>query len=78
MIRGLKNYLTKFSPIIVLEFLSEKLGNKAHKKTEEVLTSLNYKPYCINNNGAVESLPNTLNYFSDNNIDSDNLVFIKT
>lgn len=75
---GMKNYLLKNAPIIVMEYLSETRGNEEHNKALNLLQNLNYHPYSINMTGELLKIDDINKYFSENNIEeSDNIVFKK-
>lgn len=78
VIKGLQNYLTQNQPIIVLEFLSKKLGNNAHKKAKQLITTLGYQAHYLNKDGDPKILKDTSVYFENKKIDSDNFIFIKS
>lgn len=77
VILGLQNYLLDNSPIIVLEYLSKTRTNKSHRKAEETLMSIGYEPFAINPLGSLEAVKSGASYLERNNIESDNIVFVK-
>jgi len=77
VLSGTKEFLKDNSTYIVLEYLSDARGNSEHIKASELLTSLGYKSFSIDGNGDIELVESLPAYFSQNKIDSDNIVFKK-
>jgi FkbM family methyltransferase len=74
----IKGGLTMFktqNPIVIMEFLTQ--NNEGHKEAYNILTSLNYQPYTINQSGLLMKLIEIDTYFEANGLDSDNFVFVK-
>lgn len=77
VISGLRNYLSEGSPIIVMEYLSDKKRNKQHREAEKTLYSLEYQPFMIDNTGNTKPIEEIAKYLDDKNLDSENIVFAK-
>lgn len=77
VINGLRSYLTKNSPFIVMEYLSKERGNKEHQEAESRLNSLGYFSFVIDNSGKLKKLDSISKYLDENNLESDNIVFMK-
>ena len=77
VIKGLKDFLVSASGVIVMEFLSEIRGNRAHLKAKELLESLNYEARVINNDGELSSVKSIQEHLDQKVLDSDNVVFVK-
>jgi FkbM family methyltransferase len=75
VIKGGWNTVNAQNPIIIMEFLAK--NNEGHKEAFNILTSLNYHPKTINQDGSLAPLTDIDAYFVAQNLDSDNLVFIK-
>jgi FkbM family methyltransferase len=71
---GLNTFKTQ-NPVIIMEFLTK--NNEGHKEAYNILTSLNYQPYTINQSGLLIELIDIDSYFKLNGLDSDNFVFVK-
>ncbi|MGB0931481.1 MAG: FkbM family methyltransferase [Chitinophagales bacterium] len=77
VINGLKEFLKKQSPAIVMEYLSDERGNRPHKEAEKLLKGLKYKAYTITDSADLESIENISNYLNDKKMESDNIVFVR-
>lgn len=71
---GMSTFLNQ-NPIVIMEFLTK--NNEGHKEAYDILTSLNYQPHTINQDGNLEILVDIEAYFKASNLDSDNFVFVK-
>lgn len=78
VIRGGKDLLNKYEPVVIMEFLSEDRLNIAHSNALQGLNDLGYKAHIINKNGKLEPVSDVKGYLKANNIDSDNIVFVKS
>jgi len=67
----------KHAPVIVMEFLSAERLNAPHQAAANLLKELGYKTYIINKEGKQEVITDIGSYFAANDIESDNIVFIK-
>lgn len=77
VIAGCKSILAKYSPVVVVEVLSEGRLNAPHMKAVNMLKEWGYAAHVINNAGKLEPADDVSGYFSGHNIESDNIVFIK-
>lgn len=77
VINGLRNYLAKNSPFIVMEYLSKERGNKEHQEAENKLNSLGYFSFVIDKSGNLIKLDSISEYLKENKLESDNIVFVK-
>ncbi|MDP4261996.1 MAG: FkbM family methyltransferase [Bacteroidota bacterium] len=78
VIRGLKYYLDKMSPVVVMEFLSAKRNNASHREADNLLRSLGYSAYRIGDSGELFILDESANdYIENSDIESDNIVYRK-
>lgn len=77
VINGLRNYLSKNAPIIVMEYLSDIKRNKQHREAEKILDSLGYTPFIIDNIGNIKQIEEISKYLDCKELDSENIVFAK-
>lgn len=77
VVNGLREHLFKYSPKIVVEFLSSKRGNTEHIKAEKLLKSLGYKPFIIKNNSKLQESESLYEHIENSGFESDNIVFMK-
>lgn len=77
VINGLNHYLSKNSPVVVMEYLSQERGNKKHQEAVEKLNSLGYMFYKIDSGGYLKPIRNINNYLMEMDLESDNIVFVK-
>lgn len=77
VIEGLGEYLATHSPLIALEYFSSKLGNKAHRRAEDILRSFGFQAFRISPNGSLEKIDAATEHLDTSDLDSDNLVFKK-
>jgi FkbM family methyltransferase len=77
VINGLKKYLSKHSPLIILEYLSNGRGNLPHRQAEKSLSFFGYKSFAIEKNGKLKHIPKVAEYLNEKCLESDNIVFIK-
>lgn len=78
VIKGGQRLFSDGSPIIVMEFLSQKRKNKAHHEAANLLKSMGYLPHIIQTDGTTSECENIDLHFEKQGIDSDNLVFKKS
>lgn len=78
VIKGGARYLTDHSPKLVMEYLEPKRKNESHKKALDLLSSLGYGSFVIANGGELNEINNIDDYLIKENLESDNIVFIKT
>ncbi len=77
VINGLGNYLSKNSPFIAMEYLSNERGNKEHQEAENRLNSLGYSSFVIDKLGNLKKITSISKYLDENKLESDNIVFAK-
>ncbi|TVQ44964.1 MAG: FkbM family methyltransferase [Saprospirales bacterium] len=78
VIRGLAPYLLKYSPCIVMEYLSDERGNKSHKTAADQLQKQGYFPYQIKSSGMPEKISGSIAaHLNDKQVSSDNVLFLK-
>lgn len=77
VINGGLTFLKNNNPLIVMEYLEPKRKNDTHKKALELLLSLGYYSYLINNEGGINPIMNIDHYLETENLESDNIVFRK-
>lgn len=78
VLNGLEEYLINENPIIVLEYLSSKRKNQTHVLAAEFLESKGYIPNTINATGELLKCEDVRHYMESNNIESDNIVFLRS
>jgi len=78
VVKGLNKFLSDNSPMLVLEYLSEERGNEEHKNAEEELRSYGYSAFLIDTNGGLKKVKEISKYLADFDLESDNIVFVKT
>ncbi len=78
VINGLRNYLSKNSPFLVMEYLSKERGNEGHKRAENILRSLGYFSFTIDKSGDLKKLDSISEYLDDKKLESDNIVFARS
>jgi len=77
VIKGAEKFLQKNAPSIVLEYLSDERGNKAHVEAERLLKSLGFQTYIIDSFGKLQKVESVPSYIKENGMESDNIVFVK-
>jgi FkbM family methyltransferase len=77
VIKGGVNFLKENNPIIIMEYISKTRGNANHQSAVIQMQNLNYKTYTINSLGSLEDVGDLDTYLIHNNLESDNIVFIK-
>jgi len=78
VIKGLENFINNNDTIIVMEFLSNKRDNEEHIKAQKLLFKYNYLPFAILDTGKLLEIDNLVKHFEDNDLDSDNIVFMRS
>ncbi len=76
VINGLRNCLSKSSPMVAMEYLSDERGNKGHQGAEKILNSLGYKSFVIDDTGNLKQIERISEYLHQKNLESDNIVFL--
>jgi FkbM family methyltransferase len=74
---GLQTYLDQFCPTLMMEYLAAAQNNSEHKKAENFLLEKGYKPYSIQENGALIPIKNADSFLETIGEDSDNIVYKK-
>lgn len=77
VVAGMENFLKYHSPVIIMEYLSEQRGNKAHRQAEALLKQWNYLAYAIDTEGKIFPLESTDVYMKIQSADSDNIVYCR-
>ncbi len=77
VLRGATSFLDNNNPLLVMEYLCKKRNNETHRMAAELLYGLGYQSFIISDGGTLELVSDIDNYFSQHNIDSDNVVFAK-
>ncbi len=77
VLQGIGNYLVQSSPIIIMEFLHINRKNSGHRQAEALLHQYGYTSYHINPIGELVHISNSTEYLQSQDLDSDNIVFIK-
>ena len=78
VINGLSGYLSKNSPWVVMEYLSQERGNQGHQDAEKKLNSLGYTACTIDASGHLCQTDRTVSeYLEAKKLESDNIVFVK-
>lgn len=75
VVLGGKNYLNQYSPLISLEYLEENRHNHSHKLAVDLLRSMGYQSYSIDDDGQLQPVSNLDQYLSAKGIESDNIIF---
>jgi FkbM family methyltransferase len=76
-ISGCKELLARYSPSVILEFLSRDRDNRAHHKAKEILNELGYDPFLVQEDGSLIAAGDIDSYLAAKGLDSENVVFIK-
>ena len=77
VISGLLDFLKTNTPIIIMEYLNPKRKNAEHQKAVALLARVHYKSYIIDNEGALKLCTDLDNHLESNDLESDNIVFMK-
>lgn len=77
VILGMKEFLTNNSPYLILEYLADDKKNSEHKKAIQLLSSLSYEMYGINEHGLLNKIEKLEVYLKNMNSDSENIIFKK-
>ncbi len=77
VVRGARQMLVQFSPIVIVEYVSEHRGNAPHQQAEKFLNELGYSAFRIDDAGQLQPLRNVSRFLSESGEESDNLVFLK-
>jgi FkbM family methyltransferase len=77
VINGLSEYLTQYSPVIMMEVLSVTRGNESHLQAINTLYTLGYQTFSIGTDGERKPVRNVSEYLTVNQLDSDNIVIMR-
>lgn len=77
VIKGVYHLLTKYAPVIIMEYLTTDRGNQSHIEAKNTLSQLDYASYLIDNHGKLVEVENIESYLEQYHLESDNIVFIK-
>lgn len=77
VLKGLEEYLENFSPIIIIEYLSAERNNTPHIQAVNFLVENGYQPNIIEDMGSTRNCDDMDAYMKINNLDSDNIVFLR-
>ncbi len=77
VIKGAVCLLKQYKPVVAMEFLAAKRGNAEHHHAMALLKELGYQPYCIDEEGELQSCPDIETHLAQKGLDSDNIVFMK-
>jgi FkbM family methyltransferase len=75
VIRGATAVLTRYSPYLILEFLSDPHRNRGQQQAHELLLQHGYAGYAIDENGKLISCPDPQAYLDQIRTDSDNFFY---
>ena len=77
VINGLSTHLSKYAPLIAMEYLSDERGSQEHQKAAQKLNALGYVSFIIDGEGNLKRVETISQYLKQKNMDSDNIVFVK-
>jgi FkbM family methyltransferase len=77
VIKSGKQFLTTHKPIVIMEYACVARNNEPHKKAVLLLQDLGYIPNIINLDGSYTQVKNIDDYITTQQIESDNIAFIK-
>ncbi len=77
VLRGMTRSLAECDLTIAMEYLSNTTEFASHANAVEILKSFGYQSYAIDRNGGLQSTANIDQYLVENNLGSDNVVFVK-
>ncbi|MFN4080537.1 MAG: FkbM family methyltransferase [Saprospiraceae bacterium] len=77
VICGLQRYLSTYSPMVAMEYLSVHRGNEAHVRAAELMAELGFSPSAIDASGKLCRIDDPARFLSNRGLDSDNIVFAK-
>ncbi|WP_282775631.1 FkbM family methyltransferase [Phaeodactylibacter xiamenensis] len=76
VIEGALPFLHKHPVPIVMEYLNPERGNTPHREAARDLLNAGYTPHAIQQSGSLLPLPDIENWYMEQGIDSDNIVFV--
>lgn len=77
VIEGGLTYFKNHSPLIVMEYLAPARQNTTHKQALNLLKSIGYQSFLIDNSGQLNAIDDIDAYLVQENLESDNVVFKK-
>jgi len=77
VISGLTEFLNSSNCFLAMEYLAHFRSNTEHQKAKNLLEEKNFKCHLINANGELITTNDVDSYLKVNNLESDNLVFVK-
>jgi len=77
VINGGISYLQSHAPILVMEYLEPNRNNEPHKLAYERLINLGYTSKIITADGSLSPVNDIDAYLKKNNLESDNIAFVK-
>lgn len=75
VLSGARKSLQRYAPTIVMEYLGDARTNTAHRRAEQLLGGLDYRPCRIDAQGRLVSVTDVAAYLTAEGIESDNIVF---
>ncbi|MEJ6613892.1 MAG: FkbM family methyltransferase [Saprospiraceae bacterium] len=77
VLSGLSEYLINYNPIIIIEYLSADRNNQSHVLAAQYLVDRGYKSHIIDIKGEVKRCDNLMEYMKREEMESDNIVFLR-
>ncbi len=78
VIQGGQVFLHAHAPIVVMEYVCKARNNDSHAKAALLLTQMGYKTFAITTEGLCLSITNIDDYLTAQQLESDNIVFMKS
>lgn len=76
VVLGGQETIARFKPIIVMEYLAGKGADSSYKRAVEMMEKAGYKTCILQNNGNPAPCTDIDKFLTDNNLDSENILFI--
>lgn len=77
VISGGKSFLSIHAPIVVMEFVSSQRHNEPHQIAQALLSDMGYQAFIMDENADLHPVDDINAYLTQNNFESDNIVFQK-
>lgn len=77
VIQGGLRFIEKYSPCVVMEYLSDPVKNEVHRRAAQMLKTNHYRSYVSDLDGNLHPVSNIDNYLKKGEIDSENIIFMK-
>ena len=77
VLKGAKNTLSQFSPIVVMEFLHHERSDDVYTQAHNLMIESGYASNIINSEGQLKPVHHVDEYLAANNLESENVVYIK-